>query len=225
MALQSKALQDATRLAYALSQSLASCADPRTVSRVAKIPFKALLLREFLAYRVAEVSTSACDLFSSGRTIAATILTRSAIEGIAWLLVLDWKIRKALQENAVGTTGDFIDRLLLGSRAPDAEHTAYNVLNAIDEVDKRMPGFRAIYDTCSEFAHPNADGMMHSYGRPDHETLIFNLDPKAYQVPVDGIAPFLAGGLDLFIDTYNGMPPHLEKFARLCEGELNNGES
>jgi hypothetical protein len=109
---------------------------------------------------------------------------------------------------------------MLGSRSPGSKHQAYNVLNAVDELDKQISGFRSAYDTCSEFAHPNADGLLNSYGRIDRETLLFELNPKKYQIPVEGIVPFLAVGLELFIDVYNEMPDSLLEFAKLCETEL-----
>ncbi len=221
----SDALQRATELASILSKSLAPAVDPRTVSRLAKIPFKALLLRELLMYRVAELSTNACELFRSGQTIAATTLTRAALEPIAWLFVLDRRIQKCLDEKDLGTFPDFVNRLLFGGRGPDDELKAYNILNALDEVDKHIPHFRVAYDTCCEFAHPNADGMIRSYGRMDRETLLFNLDPKKYQIPVDGIVPILAAGLEMFIDIYDRMPPYLLDFAKLCEADIRSGET
>lgn len=225
MQYESEALSTASALATALSQSLAPAVDPRTVSRTAKLPFNVLVLRELLAYRVAELSTSACDLFRSGRMIAVTSLTRGALEGIAWLFVLERKISACLDRRALGTFGTFLNRLLLGSREAGAEHEAYNVLNALDEIGAALPGFRDAYDRCSEFAHPNADGMIHSYGRMDRENRIFNLDAHKYQIPVDGIVPILAGGLEVFIHTYNNMPPRLIEFAKLCEGDLMKGEA
>jgi hypothetical protein len=218
------ALERATQLASALSQSLAPAVDPATVSVTAKIPFKVLLLRELFAYRVAELGVSACELFHVGRTIGAIILTRAALESVSGLYMLDRRVKKCLEEKSLGGFPTFVSRLLLGSRSPDAEHKAYNVLDAIDEVDKLISGYRAAYDRCSEFAHPNADGMINSYGRMDRKTLLFNLDPKKYQVPVDGIVPILAGSLELFIQLYNAMPSYLLDFAKLCEAALKTDE-
>lgn len=216
------ALERATQVARVLSASLPAAVDPATVSTKAKIPFKALLLRELLLYRIAEVSNAACELFHDHRLIGATILTRACLEAVAWLFVVDRRIQKCLDAKALGTFPDFIDRVVLGSRQPDAEHQAYNVLNAINELDEAIPGFRHAYDTCSEFAHPNADGLIGSYGRFDPKTFLFNLDPKKYQVPVDGIVPFLAAGLELFLHVYERMPDRLLEFAKLCEAELES---
>lgn len=215
-------LERATQLAYGLSKALAPAVDPATVSTVAKIPFKTLLLRELFAYRLAELSTSACDLFRDGRNIAATTLTRGALESVAGLFFLDLRTRKCLDQKALGDFPKFIDRLLLGSRDPKAKHQAHNVLNAIDDLNKLIPGFRGAYDMCSEFAHPNADGMINSYGRMDRETLLFNLDPRKYQIPVDGIVPNLAAGLEFFIRVYDKMPAYLPEFAKLCEVSIQS---
>jgi hypothetical protein len=220
MQTQPNALERAIELSCILSHSLAPAVDPATVSKTAKIPFKVLLLRELLAYRLSELSTSACELFRNGHTIAATILTRAALEAVAWLFVLDQRIRKCLANETLGSFSNFIDRLMLGSRSPESEHQAYNVLNALDELDKQLSGFRHAYDTCSEFAHPNADGLINSYARMDHTTLLFDLHPKKHQIPIEGIVLFLAAGLELFIEVYNKMPDNLLKFAKLCETEL-----
>src|SRR5438094_8724850 len=82
------ALERATQVARLLSASLPAAVDPATVSTKAKIPFKALLLRELFLYRLAEISNAACELFHDGRMIGATILTRACLEAVAWLFVL-----------------------------------------------------------------------------------------------------------------------------------------
>ena len=216
------ALERATQVARLLSASLPAAVDPATVSTKAKIPFKALLPRELFLYRLAEISNAACELFHDGRMIGATILTRACLEAVAWLFVLDLRIQKCIETKSLRTFPDFINRLLLGSRQTNAKHQAYNVLNAIDELNEAIPGFRRAYDTCSEFAHPNVDGVMASYARFDPKTLLFHLDPKKYQVPVDGIVPFLAAGLELFLHVYERMPDRLLEFAKLCEAELES---
>jgi hypothetical protein len=106
MEMQPNTLERALELAFILSNSLSPAVDPATVSKTAKIPFKALLLRELLAYRLAELSTSACELFRDGRTIAATILTRAALEAVAWLFVLDKRVGKCLAKKALGNFPD-----------------------------------------------------------------------------------------------------------------------
>jgi hypothetical protein len=220
----SSALERATQLAYGLSKTLVPAVDPATVSTIAKIPFKVLLLRELFAYRLAELSISACDLFRDSRNIAATTLTRGALEAVAGLFFLDRRTRKCLDQKTLGNFSEFVNRLLLGSRHPKAKYEAYNVLNAIDELAKVIPGFRRAYDMCSEFAHPNADGLINSYGRMDHETLLFNLDPRKYQAPLEGIVSTLAAGLEFFIHVYDEMPLYLPEFAKLCEAKLALGE-
>ncbi|MBI1814686.1 MAG: hypothetical protein HYR72_06900 [Deltaproteobacteria bacterium] len=215
------ALKSATILSQALSHSLALVADPAAALSRSKIPAKVLLLRELYAYRLAELATSACDLFRDGSVVAATVLTRSALEVVAWLFSVDRKTRKCLENDAVGTLDEFLNRLLFGSRTQGAECKAYNVLDAIDEIDKMIPSFRSAYDLCSEFAHPNADGVLHSYGRYDKETIIFNLDPKKHQPPVDGIVPILAGGLGFFMGTYTNMASYLAELVALCEREID----
>lgn len=131
-------------------------------------------------------------------------------------------VQKCVEVKDLGTFPEFINRVVLGSRQPDTKHQAYNVLNAIDELDKAIPGLRRAYDTCSEFAHPNPDGLINSYGRFDPKARLFNLDPKNYQVPLEAIVPLLAAGLELFVDVYGRMPDRLLEFAKLCEAELES---
>lgn len=219
---RSDSLDEARRLASALSDSLAPAVDPAAVSLTAKIPFKALLLRELLSYRVAELSTVACELFESRRNISGILQTRAALESISWLFFLDRRMKKCLKRGDLDHFATFIDRLLFGSRSKETKHQAYNVLDAINAVNEEIPAFLNAYEMCSEFAHPNADGMIHSYARMDRETILFHLDTQKHQVPLDGVVPILAGGLELFIHVYNGMPDYLPQFARLCEEGLKS---
>jgi hypothetical protein len=50
---------------------------------------------------------------------------------------------------------------LEGPPSPPPQH-------ALDKSDKRYPGLRGIYDSLSESAHPNFEGMVWGYSKVDH---------------------------------------------------------
>jgi hypothetical protein len=68
-----------------LELSLPKHLDAMDVSRTAKLPWKALLYREALIWRMTELSRAAFENFEKDRLVAAIVLTRAAAETFAAL--------------------------------------------------------------------------------------------------------------------------------------------
>ena len=65
--------------------SLPQRLDPATISLTAKLPFRAMSLREALIHRVADLSEAAVRLYESGQTLPAFVITRALMETAASL--------------------------------------------------------------------------------------------------------------------------------------------
>lgn len=153
------------------------------------LPFKLFSLRETLLFRAADLSDAALSLIPD-HGLGAAILARSVMETTALLVALYDLVAKV---NSTGNANGFdesITKLLLGSRRKGASIEATSILSHIDRMDKRYKTrlgknheghLRSMYDDLCELAHPNAPGVIASYGAFNRATSSLALakqDPK-----------------------------------------------
>jgi len=135
-----------------------------------KAPYRSLQLREVVYWRMLDLLDQSFALHKQGHALGARILLRSAFETLAMLIYVSQQMEKVLN----GTV-DFLafskrtEALLLGSRNGSTPYNAVNILNVLDECEKRHSGIRTMYDSLSESAHPNYEGMSRGYTVIDHE--------------------------------------------------------
>ncbi len=140
------------------------------VSRVSKLPYKALIYREALLWRITELGRSSFESFKSGRLASAILLARAVIETSSALWYLWTKLDAATKAAAVGELDELLMRLVMGSKIDrDILPEAVNVLNFLDQIDKQVKGFRLQYERLCEFAHPNWAGTTLFYSKDDRE--------------------------------------------------------
>jgi hypothetical protein len=84
------------------------------VSPTSKLPFKVLLYREALIWRMAELGRAAFQSFERDRLVSAIVLARAAVETSAALWYLCAKVSTALEANAVGDIDDYLMKLAAG---------------------------------------------------------------------------------------------------------------
>ena len=93
-----------------LSAQLKACrpprVDPATISTKAKIPFKALCIREVLLYRVSELAEVALMCYQQNQLVAAATLTRALLESVALLYWLYKELTAAVAEKSTGKIDD-----------------------------------------------------------------------------------------------------------------------
>ena len=70
-------------------------------------------------------------------------------------------------------------RYLMGSRDNPEMPTPTNILTLIDRVEVTLPGFRRVYDSLCECAHPNWAGTFGAFGEVDREKFELKLGPVA----------------------------------------------
>lgn len=133
-----------------------------------KAPFRCWLLREAAFWRITDLLTQSYSLHQEGHCLGARILLRSAFETLATLIYLNHNLRQVVDEELnFHLFSQKTVSLALGSRNDSTDHVAVNVLKMIDRGDKRYPGLRSLYDSLSESAHPNYEGMVTGYSKPD----------------------------------------------------------
>lgn len=135
-----------------------------------KAPFRCWLLREAAFWRVTDLLTQSYALHQRGHGLGARILLRSGFETLATLIYLNHNMRTVLAGKLdFHEFSDLTTRQVAGSKNQPGRPDAVNVLTMLDKGDKRYPGLRGIYDSLSESAHPNFEGMVWGYSKVDHD--------------------------------------------------------
>lgn len=197
------------------------------VSPDSKLPFKALLYREALIWRMTELSRGAFENFEKNRLALAILETRAAVETSAALWYLHSKLDATLKAGVVGDIDDFLMKLSMGSRTDtDIMPQAISVLTFVDRVEKDAKGFRQQYDRLSEFAHPNWAGTALLYSRPDPPNLWtdFGANIRGIAGPKQVGVVNLSVALMFFERSYNRIADLMPEFIKMCKGPVKTGD-
>lgn len=175
-----------------------------------KLPYKAASFREVLIHRVSDIADMAIELYESNRPAPAFLATRALLETVAMLYWHYQKSCKFIENSDEDSYDEFLMKGMLGSRDETTKLDSYNVLTAVDQLDKEFENFRKMYDRLCEFTHPNWSGVMGSYSRLDNEKHTLYLGKEHANPPLAlGLGP-LIGGLAIFQDYYNAMSDVLQ---------------
>lgn len=136
-----------------------------------KAPWRSLMLREAVFWRLHDLLTQSHTLFQAGHVLGARILLRSSFETLAILVYLNQMMRKVL-DGALSfhAFSEKTSQLLLGSKDKSTSHEAVNILTVLNHCDKRYPGLLKLYGDLSESAHPNYEGICIGYSTVDHDS-------------------------------------------------------
>jgi hypothetical protein len=194
------------------------------VSPDSKLPFKALIYREALIWRMAELARGALENFEKDRLALAILETRAAVETSAALWYLHAKLDATLNAGAVGDIDDFLMQLAMGSRTDtDITPQAISVLTFVDRVEKDVEGFRQQYGGLSEFAHPNWAGTALLYSKHDPPNLWtdFGANIRGVDRPKRVGVINLSVALMFFERRYNRIAEIMPAFIELCKARPN----
>lgn len=107
----------------------------------------------------------------------------------------------ALMKKGLRGTGKFSYK----PREFEADQTAKDLLNGVDELDKRVKGARVAYDFFSEFAHPNLASVWTHYDRREMKIKVMDIHGYAVHhqrrhvgaVFLDEFGPVVAEGIEI----------------------------
>jgi len=207
-------LAEAQGFSERLSSSLPDRIQIAALTLKSKLPFKAVSIRELLIHRMAALASAAVDLFTEKRAIPGVIVTRAIVETAAVMLVFHERLGRFLndKDKDISAFDEFLMRCLLGTRNNPDMPTSTNILTLVDRVEQKIPGFRSVYDSLCECAHPNWAGTFGAFGQIDKENFELKLGPAerstAYTV---GLAA-LSGTLMVFEHYYNDSGDLVRKF-------------
>jgi hypothetical protein len=169
-----------------------------------KAPFRSLVLRETIFWRMHDLLTQSYELHLTHRALGARILLRSAFETLATLIYLNQTTAAV-----VDGTQDFHSfsrntaRLLLGSRDRSTEHEAINIVTVLEKCEKKYTGMAGLYAILSESAHPNFEGMCFGYSRVNHEDHVAHFSNNLSAMYEDKLLSAMGLCMSVFEHEYN----------------------
>ena len=153
-----------------------------TRSKVAhkwKAPWRALLLRESVAWRLQDLLDQSYALYLSSSLLGARILLRSAFETLAVLIYLNQAMRGVVAEKIdFHAFSETTTSLLLGSRDKSTQHESVNILTVLQKANRRYSGLEDWYAALSESAHPNYEGMVLGYSKDDPKNFLTTFENR-----------------------------------------------
>jgi len=197
-----------------LESSLPRQVDGFALSQKSKLPWKVLLYREALIWRMVELSRSAFESLTSGKLVSGIVLTRAAVEVSAALWFLYAKVEAVVDSKTVGDVDDYLMKLSMGTAtgwpedsSPGAETMPrpVKVGKLLEQTEKDIEGFSHQYGVLSEYAHPNWAGTVLLYSNTNKQTAITDFGQnirKADNAKAIGVVN-LSVALKMFQSRYN----------------------
>jgi hypothetical protein len=93
--------------------------------------------------------------------------------------------------------------LLLGSRNQSTSLTSLNINTILSQCGKRYDFIEKFYADLSECAHPNHEGLIMGYSKPDRENLIENFSNRWESLYSGGHEHWMRLVIDMFEQEYN----------------------
>jgi hypothetical protein len=169
-----------------------------------KAPWRGLVLRESVAWRLHDLLYQSLILSRQNQLLGARILLRSALETLGVLIYLNRSVRAVI----AGTTNfhefsEKTSKLILGSRNKTTSHEQVSILTVLQSADKRYPGMYELYETLSETAHPNCEGMLLGYSISDKKSRVTNFQNNWLQHYGQSHEDGIMVCLSIFFEEYN----------------------
>jgi hypothetical protein len=214
-----------------LESSLPKQIDGWALSKKTKLPWKVLLYREALIWRIVELGRSALESFGGYRLVSGIVLTRAAVEATAALWYLCAKVASVIDSNMVGDIDEYLMRLSMGtatgwpedSSSQPAMPRPIRIGKFLERVEKDIEGFKHQYGVLSEYTHPNWAGTVLLYSSTNKQTAITDFGQNirgSDSAKAVGIVS-LSVALKLFHAKYNRIGDLLPAFIGVCEGQLS----
>ncbi len=197
------------------------------VSYVAKLPFKTWVLLQVGLRRALELTGSTVREINTHALVSSFVTTRALFETACVMFYTLKRVEIVLASPSsrnLKSLDDDVVQLLIGTRDKEWGGTtqAKNILTIIDHVAKVFRSARKYYNNLSEFAHPNAPGMLSMYERPvakgTRAIFIDSWKENLSLLPtvMAGIAMSLTI-LNYVLERFHGCLPN---FIRLCEEDI-----
>jgi hypothetical protein len=169
-----------------------------------KAPWRALLLREAVAWRLQDLLEQSLELSKAGHVLGARILLRSAFETLAMLIYLNRSMRSVVDGSLdFHVFSEKTSKLLLGSRDKTTATEAISILTVLNEANKRYLGLSDWYASLSESAHPNYEGMLVAYSTADTQNHVTTFKSRWSEMYGKGHESALIACFEVFLHEYD----------------------
>jgi hypothetical protein len=217
-----------------LESNLPKRVDGWALSQLSKLPFKVLVCREALNWRMAELGRAAFEEFEKDNLAAAIVLTRAAVETSAALWFLCAKVDGSVDSAEIGDIDDYVMKMTMGiatdqttvaSSGAPVTPRPIRIGKFLDRVEKDISGFNLQYGYLSEYAHPNWAGTVYLYCKFDEENgaAEFGQNIRTPGGTKHICAINLSVALGMFERSYNRIADLIPLFTKLCERGLHGG--
>lgn len=197
------------------------CVDPASVSTKAKIPFKALALREIIYLRTLELCLASLDLYKQKKyPIAAFLCSRAVLETCAVSLYAYLLVQDVVNKKSIGDIDEKLMTLLLRGRKGYTSYKSINILTIVQKINKLVPNYSDMYEILSEYSHPNWSGCHNAYANIDKENIKLDLTGSSEKLNMEVGLFTLVGTIELYKYYYNKLGKILDPFSLICEAEL-----
>lgn len=196
---------------------------PREVTLLSKIPYKILSIREIYLHRTFDFAVSSKLLFDNRRIVPAILLVRSIMETNAIIYRINVLSLYTIKTKDPNNLDNEAMVVLCGTKDPEElEYKSKNILGYIEKIQKSYSDYKYIYDTLSEFVHPNHDGCLGAYGQVDDKAKITYLgfDMKYNHFIHFETVRFLLLNLELFLEEYSKNEKLLPELIKVCDDDL-----
>ncbi|HEY2810000.1 MAG TPA: hypothetical protein VGJ00_01215 [Rhabdochlamydiaceae bacterium] len=192
-------------------------------------PCRAHVLREACLHRITELAGSTYDAFQKNKLITAFTLCRSVMETESLFWEFTTLLEDALKKKSVSKIRKFLTKAMLGAKIQTRDGTSsmtpHHILTLVrDGLGKQVKGYFNQYEFLSEFAHPNAAGVIKAYVQLDWEKHVAYLGLNQNKIFPDLALPTLVVSLQAFIRCYDNSAQLLSQFIPLCESLLEQGK-
>jgi hypothetical protein len=194
-------------------------------SSKAKIPFRLEVYITALSDRIIDHSEAILILYNQNKIIPAFGIIRSNFESLAVLNRITTSFTNSLEENKLDPELDnLLLSLTLGTREKENSIQAINVLTQLDKMDKQWKGIRFIYDSISEFVHPNCDGVIVSYSEIKTKLKSVQIKCQENSESTTAIAAykFVPAQLKILHYFIDYITKNLRLFALICEDDIKS---
>lgn len=217
-----------------LESNLPRQVDGFALSQKSKVPWKVLLYREALIWRIVELGRSALESFLSDRLVSGVVLTRAAVETSAALWYLSAKVDAVVDSKMVGDVDEYLMKLAMGTATgwPETDSSGdvlamprpIKIGAFLKQVEKDIEGFSHQYGVLSEYAHPNCAGTVLLYSSTNKQKAITDFGQnmrKAENAKAVGVVN-LSVALKMFQTKYNRISDLIPAFISVCEARSDN---
>ncbi len=135
-----------------------------------KVTYCSIVLREAIMWRFVDLMSQVAYLLKKKHILGSRLLIRSAIETLGVLIYLNQKTEAVVQGKI--SFWQFIEitnRQMFGSKNQLTKLESINILTVLNKCEERYPGIVDIYNSLSESAHPNFDGVCMGYSKVEKD--------------------------------------------------------